>query len=249
MGERAPGQRPVAQPGSSSVDQPDYWWHRARAGLLEAALGGFLGRPADVLDVGSADGPSVGWMRGEHQLSVDLDPRGLAPGRGVLASLEALPFADESFDVVGAFDVVEHCPDEARALAEVVRVLRPGGRLLCSVPAYEWAWTDHDVRAGHHRRYTRRRLLSAVVGAGLEPLRCTHGFAGVFPLFALERASRRVRGPRSGGAQQLPQVSPLLDRVLTGLCGLEERVLRRHDLPFGSSVFLAARRPVPPRVA
>lgn len=245
----------MAQPGSSSVDRPDYWWHRARTGLLEAALGEFLGRPVDVLDVGSADGPSVGWMRGEHQFSVDLDPRGLAPGRGVLASLEALPFADECFDVVGAFDVVEHCPDEARALAEIVRVLRPGGRLLCSVPAYEWAWTEHDVRAGHHRRYTRRRLLSAVVGAGLEPLRCTHGFAGVFPFFALERASRRVRRPRSGtgsesgagadGTQQLPHVSPLVDRVLTGLCGLEEHLLGRHDLPFGSSVFLAARRPGP----
>lgn len=243
---------PVAQPGSSSVVQPDYWWHRARTGLLEAALGEYLGGPEAVLDVGSADGPSVGWMDGDRRVSVDLDPRGLVPGHGVLASLEALPFPNGSFDVVGAFDVVEHCADEAAALAEITRVLRPGGRLLLSVPAYEWAWSEHDVRAGHHRRYTRSRLLAAVSGAGLEVERCTHGFAGVFPLFAAERVARRLRGGGrragaggSGEGQQLPRVSPLADRVLMTLCGLEERVIARRDLPFGSSVFLAARRPGP----
>ena len=100
----------------------------------------------------------------------------------------ALPFRDGSFDLVGAFDVVEHCEPEAQALGELARVLEPGGRLLLSVPAYQWAWSDHDVRAGHYRRYTRPRLLAAVRAAGFEVDRCTYGFAGVFPMFAAERA-------------------------------------------------------------
>jgi SAM-dependent methyltransferase len=230
--------------GSASIEQPDYWWYRARSELLHAALGDHLGRPSLVLDVGSADGPSVGWMRSSgRRVAVDLDPRGLAPGEGVCASALSLPFADGTFDLVGAFDVVEHCEPESQALAELRRVLRPGGRLLLSVPAYQWAWTDHDVRAGHHRRYTRPRLRRAVEAAGFTVDRATYGFAGVFPMFAAERLLRRARGGRAD--EGLPQVSPVLDRVLTGLSRAESRVLRRRDLPFGSSVFLAATAPTP----
>lgn len=234
----------TAQPGSSSIEQPDYWWYRARTKLLEAALGDFLGTPRRYLDVGSADGPSVAWMhRSGTGFAVDVDPRGLEPGRGVCASAVALPFADGSFDVVGAFDVIEHCEPEGLAVAELARVLRPGGRLLASVPAYQWAWSDHDVRAGHHRRYTRPRFRAAVEEIGLTVLRCTYGFAGVFPMFAAERAGRRVRSSRGGGSTGLPRVSPVLDRVLTGLSAAEARALHRVDLPFGSSVFLAAEKP------
>jgi SAM-dependent methyltransferase len=233
----------VVQSGSSSIQQPDYWWYRARTHLLQAALGDFLDSPRRLLDVGSADGPSVSWMQGAHErFAIDLDPRGLVPGSGVCASALALPFGDGTFDVVGAFDVIEHCDPEAQAVSELARVLRPGGRLLASVPAYQWAWSDHDVRAGHHRRYTQRRIVRAVEGAGLTVLRSTYGFAGVFPMFAAERVARRLRG-RSAEPQGLPQVSPAMDRVLTGLSATEARLLRRVDLPFGSSVFLAAEKP------
>jgi SAM-dependent methyltransferase len=125
---------PVQREGSASIEQPDYWWYAARSSLLEAALAPYVGSATRVLDVGSADGPSVSWMRGDHHhVSVDVDPRGLRPGRGVQASALTLPFRDASFDVVAAFDVIEHCDPEAQALAELRRVLRPGGRLLLSV--------------------------------------------------------------------------------------------------------------------
>ncbi len=234
----------TAQPGSSSIENPDYWWYRARSGLLRAALGNYVGHPGRVLDVGSADGPSVDWMKGDHQrIALDMDPRGLAPGSGVCASATALPFPDASFDVVAAFDVIEHCEPEDRAVAELARVLRPGGRLLASVPAYAWAWSDHDVRAGHHRRYTRPQLLRAVRSQGLLVRRATYGFASVFPMFAAERGVRRLRRQQEGSSSRLPSVSPTQDRVLSGLCRAEARVLRRRDLPFGSSIFLAAEKP------
>lgn len=233
----------VTQGGSSSIHQPDYWWYRARTQLLEAALAESLGSPRRLLDVGSADGPSVAWMSGDHvRFAIDLDPRGLTPGSGVRASALAIPFRDGTFDVVAAFDVIEHCEPEKRALDELARVLGERGRLLVSVPAYSWAWSDHDVRAGHHRRYTRPRLVAAVESAGFRVTRCTYGFAGVFPFFAAERAARRFRRPPARDDHRLPQVSTLQDRVLTGLSGLEARVLRHHDLPFGSSVFLAAEK-------
>jgi len=120
-------------------------------------------------------------------------------------------------------------------------VLRPSGRLLLSVPAYTWAWSDHDVRAGHHRRYTRPRLVSAVERAGFVVQRASYGFSGVFPMFAAERLARKVRS--TPDTHQLPQPSPTVERVLLGLSRAEARWLRKHDAPFGSSVFLAADKP------
>jgi SAM-dependent methyltransferase len=234
----------VVRRGSASLRQPDYWWYRARADLLGTVLGPFLGDPLRTLDVGSADGPSVGWMRrGGRRVALDVVPEGLRPGEGVCGSATALPFADEVFDVVAAFDVIEHCASDAQALSELVRVLAPGGRLLVSVPAYQWAWSDHDVRAGHYRRYTRSRICRVVQDAGLRVERSTYAFTTVFPMFVAERVRRRLRSRSGQQDEGLPAVSGRLDRVLVGLCGVDRRLLRQVDLPFGSSVFVAAVKP------
>ena len=242
-----PGPTPATPHGGSpSIHQPDYWWYRARADLLRTVLEPYVGAPQRLLDVGSADGPSVGWLTAPQKISLDLDPRGLRPPEGVCGSVLALPFADDSFEVVGAFDVVEHCDPENVALGELRRVLRPGGRLLLSVPAYQWAWSDHDVANGHHRRYTRGRAEAAVEAAGFEVRRATYGFASVFPMFVAERLVRAARHKvarrthRPVDVVDVPEVGAGLEKVLLGLCRWDERVLARRDLPFGSSVFLAA---------
>ena len=236
-----------ARGGSASIAEPGYWWYRARADLMQAALGGFVEDAVRVLDVGSADGPSVGWLRrvGKHT-ALDIDPRGLDPG-GVCGSALRLPFRDESFDVVAAFDVVEHCEPESTVLAELTRVLAPGGRLLLSVPAYEWAWSDFDDQNGHLRRYTRPRAVHAVREAGLHVERVSYAFASVFPFFAIERLARRMRSqvwrtPAGAPADivGLPEVSPLVERLLMSLTRLDRYLLRKRDLPFGSSVLVAA---------
>lgn len=237
--------------GSASIELTDYWWYRVRSRLLKTILEPYVGTPDRVLDVGSADGPSIGWLTARGlKVALDIDPRGLEPGTGVCGSAMQLPFADASFDVVGAFDVVEHCEPESAAVSELARVLVPGGRLLISVPAYQWAWTDFDDENGHHRRYTRARAIAAVEAQGLEVLRASYAFASTFPLFAAERAFRRVRQAVSGDGRRrpadvvsVPEVSPTLDRVLTWLGGVDERALRHRDLPFGSSVVIAARKP------
>jgi SAM-dependent methyltransferase len=222
--------------------QPDYWWYRARSELLRVVMEPQLGEPALVLDVGSADGPSVHWMRERgRRVAVDLDLTSLTPG-DVCASAMSLPFADATFDVVAAFDVLEHCDDESQALAEFTRVLRAGGRLLIAVPAYEWAWTQFDTDIGHHRRYTRRRLVRALEGHGLELSRASYMFAGTLPIFALQRLSKKLQRSSSGPDTTLPEVSRTAEKVLMGLCRLDQRLLPGHNLPFGSSVVAVAER-------
>jgi SAM-dependent methyltransferase len=235
--------------GSPSIALSDYWWYRVRTALLETILADFVPHDADVLDVGSADGPSVAWLAGRRKATVDIDPRGLTPGCGVCASAAALPFADESFDVVGAFDVIEHCDPESAVLGELARVLRPGGALLVSVPAYQWAWSTHDDLNGHHRRYTRGRALAAVSRTGLVPLRATYAFTSTFPIFATERLTRRVvraltrADTAPADIARVPSLPTAVDRLLGALASLDVPMLRRWDLPFGSSVVIAARKP------
>ena len=221
--------------GSPSIEVPDYWWYVARADLLETALRSHVQGAGLTLDLGSADGPSASWLRDAvaRTVSLDIDPRGLGSD-GVCGSALALPFADETFEAVSAFDVIEHCDPESQALAEVRRVLKPGGRFVMSVPAYTWAWSDFDVANGHHRRYTRARARIAVEAAGFSVQRVTHGFASVFPMFAAERVARKVRRKGAQGAVDVVEV-PSMSR-------LDRHILSRADLPFGSSVFLAATR-------
>ena len=79
--------------------------------------------------------------------------------------------------------------------------------------------------------------------AGLSVARSTYAFGAVFPLFVAERARRRVRGPGPDSNGRLPSVSPREDRILMGLSRLDQRLLRRQNLPFGSSIFVAAVKP------
>lgn len=235
--------------GSPSLEAPDYWWFSVRAELLKTVFSSYVRSTDLVLDVGSADGPSAQWLRERaHCVPIDIDPRGIGPG-GVVCSLASLPFADGTFDVVAAFDVIEHIEDEKQALEEILRVLKPGGLLLASVPAYEWAWTSFDAINCHYRRYTRSRLSYSLASAGLQPIRLTHGFAGVFPIFALSRLATRMRErnraprcPAPGVLPPLPHVSSSKARILKIMSLLDRWALDSHDLPFGSSIIAIARK-------
>jgi len=240
---------------SPSLTHPEYWWYRARTDLLRTVLQDYVGHPRRLLDVGSADAPSADWLRGAgHRVALDVDPRGLVPG-DVRGSALDLPFSEGTFDVVAAFDVLEHCEPEDRAVAEMVRVLADGGVLLISVPAYQWAWTSFDVRNHHHRRYTRRRAVAALERHGLEILRSTYVFSSTFPIFAVQRLATRARawvakqGREPGAGIALPHVGPRRERLLLRLCGVDRRLLRTRDLPVGSSVVVAARKPRATRVS
>ncbi len=225
---------------SSSVRNPTYWWYRARALLLRRALHGMIRPNSLTLDVGSADGPSIEWLAAENRvIPLDIDPEGLRAG-GVCASALSLPFADSTFDVVSAFDVIEHFADDHEVVSEMWRVIRPAGMLLVSVPAYQWAWSTHDVSAGHHRRYTQPRLRSLLINAGFEVDRSTYAFAATFPVFAGERLLGRLRG-----SVHRPNDSALpapIEKALVALTRIDAALLTSFDLPFGSSVLAVAHR-------
>jgi SAM-dependent methyltransferase len=234
-----------------------HWWFRGRRRILLELLDRELpatpdGRPRAILDVGCGTGTMVTHLgRYGDVTGIEASPEAVAfcHQRGVTnvqrADGEVLPFADASFDLVTALDVIEHIDDDAGALSEMHRVLRPGGRMLVTVPAFPFLWSAHDEVNRHFRRYVRPQLEERVRQAGLRPARVTYFNAFLFPAVA---AVRVLRLNRLGGNRRQEQRSDftlshgrqLGNRALTRLFGAEAPVVARRDLPFGVSLLCLA---------
>ena len=144
-----------------------------------------------------------------------------------------------------SFDVLYHrwVADDRAAVAELARVLRPGGVLLVRVPALRALWGAHDEAVHSRHRYTRAEVKRLVHGAGLEVVRASYGNTLLFPLLAARRTLDRVTGRHGSDVAFLP--APL-ERAFRALLELEARLIRRVSFPVGASVFALARRPSPP---
>jgi len=225
-----------------------HWWFRSKAAYVATALARTGRGPSSsgwLVDAGGGSGAvaaMVGWPVDrvavvEGNRSLTITARNASGLGAVQGSVEHLPVADASVEVLTLLDVIEHLADPQPALAECRRVLEPGGRLVINVPAHQWLWSEADVRLGHHRRYSRRGLRSALVQAGFEPELVTHVFSWlVLPVWILRRTARPGQ-PELG----LDRHSPLIDRAALILTALERFLIARLSLPMGTSVLAVAR--------
>jgi SAM-dependent methyltransferase len=156
--------------------------------------------------------------------------------------VQAMPFPDARFDLVTSFEVLYHraVGDDVAALAELRRVLRPGGHLLLRLPALEWLRGAHDAAVHTERRYSAAGLRARLAGAGLEPLRLTYLNGLLLPLAAAKRAAERLAGAEGDDLGPTPR---LLEALFRSALAAERRLLRGRDLPAGVSVLALARRP------
>jgi SAM-dependent methyltransferase len=229
----------------------DHWWYVGMRRLAAALLADAPpdGAPWRVLDAGCGTGGTTAWLRRYGtvvgvDLAAEAAPywreRGLrAMARG---SVAALPFATGRFDLATCFDVLYHqqVADEAAVLAELWRVLRPGGLLLLRVPAYQWLQGAHDAAVHTRRRYTRAEIETAVRDAGFTVVAATYGNCFLFPLAAAKRLSERWLG---GSQVEMAVPSPAVNTLFRGALGLEARLAPRWPLPAGLSVFILGRKP------
>jgi len=227
-----------------------HWWFRGRRMVLNdllarhpvSAEGG-----SRILDFGCGTGGNVA-TAGAIGDVVGIEPdRGaleLARGRGgalfCRAVGTALPFADGTFDVVLASDVLEHIENDALAAAEIHRVLRRGGHLVFSVPAHSWLFAQHDVALRHYRRYTPAGIRGVLQGVGLSVSWMSYWNTTLFPGVVVARFARRLRG--AAVRSDIRDVPHWLNRALTGILGLEARALRSVRLPWGVSLVGIASR-------
>lgn len=226
-----------------------HWWFVGRRRIVLNVLDRHVPeRPLDVLDAGCGGGATLGHLRARYGRArgLELSKEAVAYARErdrdvTRGSIEAMPFEEESFDLALALDVIEHLPDDRPALRELRRVLKPGGRLLVTVPALMMLWGAHDEANGHHRRYTMGTLRCGVKAAGFELVTATYFNTLLFPpiLAARTLQSRRPKG----AASDVFEVPGLVNRALAEFFALERLVVGRGRLPVGVSALCLARKP------
>ncbi len=229
-----------------------HWWYEGRRTLVQRALEAQPVPPGVVLDVGCGTGDNMEMLTaatGAPTLGTDLSRyalqhamRGAGGGvRTLVALAEHLPVASGVCALVSSMDVVEHLDDDLVGLTEYRRVLVPGGLLLLTVPAYQWLWGEHDVRAAHRRRYRVGGLVTVVEQAGFEVLRTTYYNSFLVPAAAALRRTPLKRLVK-GSDEEVGDASAFVAKVMTRLSNAERRVALRRSVPFGLSILLVGRR-------
>jgi len=230
-----------------------HWWFVGRRAVVAEVIERHL-RPLPVgriLDVGCGTGGMLPLLtRYGEVTAIEPEPYAVAHARAQPAAAvviqgrvpEDVP-AGYGFDLVTAFDVIEHVEDEGAALGALVAATRPGGSVLVTVPALPILWSEHDVANGHHRRYLRGDLIRAMTASGLAIRQVSYFNTALLPpIAALRLAGRLRRRPRPGRSDFDLGVPPaVLNRMLARLLASERRLVAGRGLPAGVSLVALAR--------
>ena len=230
------------------------WWYQGMRSITDTLLGASLGATnGRLLDIGCGTGYSAVWLRERFNFKevygVDLYPQASLfwKTRGLdtcaIASADKLPFGEAEFDLVTCFDVIYQLNNERAnsAIAEMSRVLRPGGLLFIREPAYQWMRGAHDVAVGTHRRYTLTDLRRLLLARGFRITRATYANTLLFWLAAPHRLLSKWRGSTESDVKPVPR---LVNTALGAALKLESRMLSRVAFPFGLSVITVAEKKV-----
>lgn len=229
-----------------------HWWFVGRRAILESFLKRICSSlatrhsPLKILDVGCGTGANIEMLSqyGDAE-GVDVSDdalefcrrKGLTVQKGLA---ETLPYADESFDLTTALDVVEHLDDDVSGLREMYRVTKKGGYSLIFVPAFMWLWGVQDDISHHRIRYTRSQIVDRLKQAGYEIERATYANWTFFAPILGGRTLMRVTGIKPESENNV-NISAL-NGIFGKLFGAERFWLKNLNFPFGVSIVVVAKK-------
>lgn len=237
------------------------WWYRALHAQALGALAAAPGQPplppapladAPLLDAGCGTGGFLARLRearpGIAAMGLEYMPQAADRARAkagvpvAVGTVNAMPFGPASFGTVVSLDVLCHAAvDPAQALAEMFRVLAPGGRLVLNLPAFDWLHSAHDLRVHNARRYTTRNAGGLLEAAGFASVCPRYWNALLLPLMVVQR---KIVSRAPGNRSDVAAFSPWLDRSLHAVTGLERRLMAAGlAFPAGGSLLATAIRP------
>lgn len=228
------------------LERKHFWWATRRVLVRALVADCFVRGSPTILDVGCGSGLTGEMFSSLGAFVVGVDVEDHRDSMGIdFVQGDYLSLFEElgAFDVVLALDVIEHFEDEAQVVKALASNLRPGGRLVITVPAYGFLWSSHDETNLHYRRYTKRSLARVLRASGLEVNRLGYVFSGLLPpktiLTALERITKREAPTGTG-------VDGLANKLASMYFRTEIRLAltRANFLPFGTSVVAVATEPI-----
>jgi SAM-dependent methyltransferase len=230
---------------AESEVEKDHWWFVVRRNLFKKEIAK-LKLPADaaILDAGTSTGTNLRMLQEMGFTNVrglDMSDEAIRwcaeKGLGTVhkGDVCSMPFADASFDLVLATDIVEHVEFDVRALQDIRRVLKPWGSAIITVPAFEALWGLQDQAAHHKRRYTRRELVDKLKAAKCRIYRIYFfNFLLFVPIWAARQAIRIFK-PKLESENQVN--SPLLNSVLKAVFAVDVALAGVLHVPFGVSIY------------
>jgi len=231
-----------------------YWWFIGRRKLVKWLLGKHNpnGRESLLFDLGCGTGFNLSSFVGEFKcIGSDISAQALEfcserNLQGLFScQAESVALKSESVDLVTALDVLEHVREDIKALKEINRILKPGGKLIAIVPAYSFLWSEHDEALHHYRRYVAREMRAKLTACGFDIERSSYFIAALFfPIlfFRLWQGLFRT-SIEASVSYRLPPVWINLTLVL--LLDLEKHLLNYLNLPFGVSLIVVGRKQRP----
>lgn len=231
--------------------QDRHWWYEGRRRILRAVIGRLtLPRPARILEAGSGTGANLrmlaefGDVKGcepdDFARAAALAHAGIDTPRGFLP--DDVPYAGP-FDLVCAFDVIEHVERDAESLAALCRLTAPGGYAVFTVPAFMFLWSRHDEVNHHYRRYRLPQFRALLAGAGYEVRFISYFNFFRFPVVAAVRMARRAFGPGDGDADDTMPRQAWVNMALRVIFSAERFLLARMALPSAADGFAIWRVP------
>lgn len=229
----------------------EHFWFCARARLIVWALRKHFARARSMLEIGCGAGqvlaavaealPALRLTGSEaHASALGLARRRVARAELVQMDCRCIPFRDE-FDVVGAFDVIEHVEDDDLVLREMYASCRTGGGIIVTVPQHPWLWSYRDEFAHHFRRYRRAELLRKIHAAGFERPWATSFVTWLLPLMALSRR-RQTSRERFDASGEL-KLSRATNRAFGAVMAVERALIAAGlRLPAGGSLLVVAHK-------
>jgi 2-polyprenyl-3-methyl-5-hydroxy-6-metoxy-1,4-benzoquinol methylase len=217
-------------------------WSEIRARKIAALL---QNRDIDLVwEIGAGHGNMAIQLAEQGIATIPIEP--LYSGARALSSkgfhsyaqtLDQLNLPDDCLGAVGIFDVLEHLPNPETVLREIYRVLKPGGVLLTSVPAYQWLFSDFDIRIGHFRRYSRKSLFNLLSSSNFKETKISNlFFIFIAPAFILRRLPF-LMGIRRKKKETIPTSENYLIRLLTPILRILLLAEMRMRIPLGLSIF------------
>jgi SAM-dependent methyltransferase len=230
----------------AEIDE-DHWWFTARRKIIDKVIRTQVAPPdtARILEVGCGTGSNLALLKrfgAVEAVEPDDGARALASARGgieVKGGLlpDGVKLDEGAYDMIAMLDVLEHIPDDRAALKALRSKLRPGGKLLLTVPAMPWLWSAHDAAHHHQRRYTGASLASVVKGCGYRIRYQSYFNTVLFPLIVLARGIGKLTGKEDGDDAMPPAPVNSIFRVLFSA---ESAWLGRFTFPVGVSLILVA---------
>jgi len=229
----------------------DFWYAKTRNELVRHLIKKYHPKFKDVLDCGCGTGFNYPSFRdAKRVVSLDISDYALKICKKqcipnlVKGDAQKMPFKNNTFDVVAAIELIEHLDDDRAALREFFRVLRPGGIVVLTTPAFGWLWSDDDVLAHHKRRYVRKDLIRKVRAAGFDlPFVSYRYFFLFLPtaiFFSVKNLWRKIfKGKPRNSLEDSPNNS-----VLASVMRAENALLTRGTkFPFGVGFVCLLRKP------